>query len=461
MVLILPSDMTSLSEEDVMLNIREFLCNDSDDKSYLRIISSPAFEPESFTIGDREKEPLFLNESERKFQTWCENLIKDQLLRMAESENLVFNDIQDIIIIIWRNAERLLNYEHKGNKLKNCIWNQEFIDIIDKVIIFSLFGNFETKYATHKKFRDISRKIMPIIIKRVSEDRLELKDYLKLSIISGISGLDLKGSNAASSFISHGGIPMALYYNMEPVEAAERYYHDLTSRLNSPTPIFEWDYFLEQIKMSNIKLVWSTDDYIETFFDLLFINYLLKKYNNISITVIPKRETYGNDTSYSDILEMLKLCENEYDVIQKLLKDGKRFNINRCGPSMGAVNIKKLSNEVVDLIDQSNLVVIKGCRAHEMVQGSLNKISYSMYVVAREFSESVTGYDAREMPLLFFHLPPGGYAFKGFKNRNLREEVFKDGKKIFLSEVTLKDNFITGPNSYTRDEPNNPKISKN
>lgn len=441
MTLICPSNMVSLTEGDIILNIKEFLCDDSSDESYLKIISSPQFEPESFTIGEREKEPQYLDLSERDFQDWCNNIIKDQLLRMAESEELSFYDMRSVIAIIKKNLITFLNFNYKNNNLKNVIWNQEFIDVLDKIIIFSFYGNLNTTYSTHKKYRDISREIIPLIIKRINDNNLELKDYLKLSIISGISGLDLKGSNAASSKISQIGIPMAPYYDKNPMKSAELYYCNLMSKLNSPTPIFEWDHFLNQIKSNNAKIVWFTDDYIETYFDLLFINKLLSYYDNIYVSIVPKRGVYGNDASYLDVLEILKLCQNDYNTIHKLLRCDERFNLSKFGPSMGAVNIKKLSNQVVDLIDKSDLIMIKGCRAHEMVQGGLNKITYNMYVVAREFSESVTGFDSREMPLLFFHLPPGSYSFKGFKYRYMRKESFRDGKKVFLSKLTLKDIF--------------------
>ncbi|MDD4651389.1 MAG: ARMT1-like domain-containing protein [Methanothrix sp.] len=434
------SEIMPISDKEILININNFLCDDSEGDAYSKIISTPMFQPESFTVGDRENKPPFLNQSERNFDVWCDSLIRDQLMRLSESMAIDFDDINNIVYSIKRNVEKVLNYKYAGNQIKNQIWNQEFIDILHNIIIYSLFGNFDQRYSTHRKFKDLSKAIMPKIIENIcSNNHLRLEDYLKLSIISGISGLDLKGTSAASSLFSQNGIPMSSYFNLPLKESTKIYCNNLITMLNCTAPIFEWGNFIDLVN-NRAKIVWFTDDYIETFFDLLFINKLLETYSDAQITIVPKRIECGNDASYSDVLDILRCCKNEFKMICKLLREKQRVNINRFGPSMGTVNIKKLSNEIIDLIYQSDVVIFKGCRAHEMVQGGLNKTTFNMYIVAREFSESVTGYDAREMPILFFHLPPGGYAFRGFKNRYLRE-VCINGKKIYLSETTLKDSY--------------------
>jgi len=433
-------DLITLYHEDIKQNIKTILCDDSENQYYLKIISSASYEPESFTISDRANEAIFLNQSERDFDEWCNKLIKDQLLRISESMDIAYIDLFNIINKIKKNLKNLLNYQYNGHQIIDCIWNQEFVDILNKIVIYSLFGDFDIECETHREFKRISRMIIPNIIKRISDnDDLKLKDYLKLSIISGISGLDLKGSSAASSEFSQQGIPM-LHYNDLPLnESINLYYDNIISLLNHPTHIFEWDYFIKSLN-DDIKIVWFTDDYIETFFDLLFLNKLLEMYKDVYVTIVPKRRSFGNDASYSDVLDILKLCKINFNKLNELTKDEMRFKVNKFGPSMGSMNIKKLSNEVIDLIHNSTFVVIKGCRAHEMVQGGLNKTTFNMYVVSREFSESVTGLDARQMPILFFHLPPGGYAFRDFRYRYMREAHI-NGKKVLLSKKTLSDSY--------------------
>ena len=415
-----------------------FLCDDSENTSYLRIISSESFKPMSFTIGDRSSNPWYLHETENSFDDWCNELIVDQLQRISDSEGIRFDTVEKVASIIRDNLRYILEYDAHGVKLQETIWNQEFIDVLRRVIGFSLTGDPNTNLQTHLKFNELAKKIIPNVIDKVKQKNLNLITLLRLATISGLSGLDLKGANAASSSFSQQGILMAPYLNTSLEESVQIYYREIMRRLNSPTPVFHWERFLQEIsiKKETVKIVWFTDDYIETFFDLLFIAGLLDEYPKVALTIVPRNGTYGNDASWSDVIDLLTL-----DIFNKLnlYEENTRFSICKSGPSMGVINLRKLSSVVVDIVEDANFVVIRGCRSHEIIQGGLNKPSFTTYVVSREFSESVTGYDARESPLLFFYLSPGEYAFYGFKDRYLREKILSDGRKIYLCRSTLED----------------------
>ena len=437
---ILPEDLFIISNNFIEQYMNAFLCDDSEKTSYLRILSSKQFKPESFTIGDRLSSSCFLDETEKNFDYWCNELIRDELQRISDSEKIKFYNIEETTSIIQDNLRYLLEYDSHNVKFKELIWNQEFIDVLRCLIRFSLTGNPNINLQTHRGFNEFAKKIIPDVIANIKKDRLNLITLLKLTIISGLSGLDLKGASAASSSFSQPGIPMAPYFRIPLEKSAQIYYKEIMKRLNYPTPIFHWEQFLQEIsiKEEKVKIAWFTDDYIETLFDLLFIDNLLDKFPHISLTIIPKNGTYGNDASWSDISDLLTL-----DIFDNLnsCEDDIQFNVCKSGPSMGAINLKKLSNAVIDIVEEANFVIIKGCRAHEMIQGGLNKPSFTMYVVSREFSESTTGFDARKSPLLFFYLSPGEYAFYGFKERYLRTKTLSDGKKIQLCKSTLADHY--------------------
>jgi len=437
---ILPEDLFIISNNFIEQYMNAFLCDDSEKTSYLRILSSKQFKPESFTIGDRLSSSCFLDKSEKNFDYWCNELIRDELQRISDSEKIKFYNIEKTTSIIQDNLRYLLEYDSHNVKFKELIWNQEFIDVLRRLIRFSLTGNPNINLQTHRGFNELAKKIIPDVITNIKKDRLNLITLLKLTIISGLSGLDLKGASAASSSFSQPGIPMAPYFKIPLEKSAQIYYKEIMKRLNYPTPIFHWEQFLQaiSIKEEKVKIAWFTDDYIETLFDLLFIDNLLDKFPHISLTIIPKNGTYGNDASWSDISDLLTL--DIFDNINSC-EDDIQFNVCKSGPSMGAINLKKLSNAVIDIVEEANFVVIKGCRAHEMIQGGLNKPSFTMYVVSREFSESTTGFDARKSPLLFFYLSPGEYAFYGFKERYLRTKTLSDGKKIQLCKSTLVDHY--------------------
>jgi hypothetical protein len=86
------------------------------------------------------------------------------------------------------------------------------------------------------------------------------------------------------------------------------------------------------------KIVWFTDDIIESYFDLLFIEKLLQQYN-VSVTLIPKNGKFGNDASFYDIKRMIG---QTFDVLMK----EQRFHVIDSGPLMAAANLRKLSKPV-------------------------------------------------------------------------------------------------------------------
>jgi len=77
------SDVFDLSNEIIEKNLKVFLCDDSLKAPDSKVISSPCFNPESFTVGDRILKPRYLNESEANFEKWCYELIFDQLNRIS------------------------------------------------------------------------------------------------------------------------------------------------------------------------------------------------------------------------------------------------------------------------------------------------------------------------------------------------------------------------------------------
>ncbi|MBN1217109.1 MAG: methyltransferase domain-containing protein [Candidatus Lokiarchaeota archaeon] len=335
------------------------------------------------------------------------------------------------------NVNYLLDFKINGILVKNIIWNQEFVNILANIINYTLFGKIECNFDTHKIYNDLAKKVVPELIKRKSIDKLDIQELFKIAIASGTSGLDLKGAHSAASLHSHNGIPLNNYLNQPLNDIIEYYYNELINISNSPTSVFHWKKFIEIISSKdNFNLVFFTDDNFETSFDLLFLQKLMEKFSNISVTIIPKNGRYGNDTSYSDIISILSL-----DIYKKLKTYIKMERISICknGPRMGAVNLLKLSNEVVDLIEKSDLVLIKGCRAHELTQGGLNKPSFTSMIVLRNITEMETGFDARETPLLFFYLDPGEYAYFGLQKNVIRQKEFPDGKKIMVTFSTLED----------------------
>jgi uncharacterized protein with ATP-grasp and redox domains len=153
----------------------------------------------------------------------------------------------------------------------------------------------------------MAKNIVPYVIFKLQEEKIDLLTTLKLSIISGISGLDIKGTSAASSLYSNIGIQMESYSLFTIQESAQIYYKELISKLNCPTPVFHWKKFISMVCANKkLKIVWFTDDYIESIFDLFFISKFLDEYLNVELIEVPKNGNYGNDISWADVIDLLK-----------------------------------------------------------------------------------------------------------------------------------------------------------
>lgn len=435
-----PADIFKIDQTLPRADILKLLADDSDGSTanVSNILSNKDFQPQSFTVGDRQDNLVHLDKSESNFDEWCRAMIRNQLKKISGSINLELNDYQGVLKAVRANLDCFLNLTFNGGKIKYLIWNQEFVDIVSNVIKFSLFGDIRIDIDTHEKYNNFARKLIPAFIRSKRIDRLDCLGILKISLASGLSALDLKGAHAASSSFYSAGIPLA-DYSAKPIEETIEFYdREIRLRAEAPAPIFHWDKFLELIRSKeNFKLAWFTDDYIETYFDLLFLRKLMAEHENLQVTLIPKNGKYGTDTSWTDIYDhFLKL--DFLDDIDTYLQNG-RMSVCKEGPRMGTANIFKLSGSMVRVIEESDLLIFKGCRIPEMLQGGINRPSFSAYVIVREMSERIAGLSAESSPLIFSYLPANRYYFFGIKNKARRTKVFPSGREITVCESTIQE----------------------
>ena len=271
--------------------------------------------------------------------------------------------------------------------------------------------------------------LLPRVVLRLREaGQHDLSEFVRLAIAAGCSGLDLKGASSAASTVRDVGIPLADYVGRPLTdEDAERYLEQLISRALHPTPLFEFEAFVEDFGHSALVL-WFTDDVIESFFDLLVVQELLRHARHTSVCVVPKRAEYGNDLSLQQLLQILHLPP--YRELRGLSATG-RFFWTASGPSLAALNWTKLSPEVRGLVRLADLALIKGCRAFELVHGILDIPLYNAFVVARTMSERISGLSARESPPVLFKLGPRECAYWGL----FRETPEVDGREHTTSTI--------------------------
>lgn len=430
--------LKSLKKSDLIALLPLLLADDSDRQLEKELkIRFNDYVPCSFTVEERFENKVPLDENESVFSAWLSNLIDEYIKRIPNSHHSDRKSFRNFRNEAIQNFYFLMNYELNANKIGSTLWNQEAPDIVNNVCLFTLKGDLGHNICTHDQFNRLAFEIIPKCIEYLQLTSLhDEKKLLEYAISSGLCGLDLKGATAAASEFAQPGILMEpLFGDERNSNKIDEFCHKLLEGTNRTTPVFHFNEFIHDISKRNILLTWFTDDVIESFFDLLFIKELLKKNDKLEILIIPKNGSYANDLSWEQLEAMLELPI--YNELYKYIPH--RLSWSRYGPRMGTVNLKKLSPQVKSLLNRTDLAVIKGCRAHEMTQGGFPCPSYTAYIVARSFSEIVSGFDASVAPMLFLRLPEGGYAFYGYNIRKQNPLITKDKRKVYTILSTTYD----------------------
>lgn len=410
----------------------------ADDADYLNCENNNSgYEPCSFTIAERMENLVPLNSNENNFSIWLKTLINDAINRF-EKRRIFLHDKEKVAYHTQLNILYLLESKHRGKRIATITWNQEMPDIVAKVLQFTIGNDPRIDLDTHYEFNKFALNFIPEAINRLGllDESEEL--LLKFAVASGLSGLDLKGAVAAASEYAQLGIKMAHINttNFQILDIDE-YCENLKKIVSGPSPLFHFSTFIKEMS-SPKQLIWFTDDVIESIFDLFFIQKLLLKNPLLKIILVPKNGKHANDFGWQHLEEIIQ--HSIFKELRQLISTG-RFKSTRKGARMSTININKLDKEVHDLLNQSDFAVIKGCRAHEMTQGGFLIPTYTAYVVARSFSEVVSGFDACEAPLLFFRTNPGEFSFYGFTKRKKRPIVMKDGRTVFTVLSTTKEHY--------------------
>ena len=423
--------MFVLDDPGVNDNIHNFLCIYKDSVEKHPLINDE-FSPQSFTVRDKRLNNPILFFNDISYDEWIEGLVSDIVSRLEFSET----EKEQIKKQTISNFTTLLNYQFNGAFVESQIFNQELVDVLRKVVSYTVTGDSSIDLHVSKDFNNLALKIMPIVIKLAKSKSLSNEELLKISIASGMAGLDLKGAPSAASTYANQGIAMKQYYTANlSVAASELLGKILDIVETSKYPFFQWEEFLSDLRICK-KIAWLTDDYIESFFDLLFIERILEQYKDLKIEIIPKNGYYGNDLSWVDLYNIIDLPI--FSSLKKMVGKGHLL-ISKSGPKMGAANLYKLSKRCVDSIVSSDVIVQKGCRIHEMLQGGISKDMYSAFIVSRTLSEATTGLDSNEYPIVFFKLKKRESAYFGLHPQNAKTITFPSGKRLTTCLSTLSD----------------------
>lgn len=379
-----------------------------------------SYTPETFTVAQKRCGEKIIFFEDLTFEEWIRNMIGEQMVSAGISIGLneaIQQAYENFLLLI-----DVCGSEHE-------IYNQEAVDVLRRITAYTLFGEITDNIDTARDFNYMAHSVMPTAINKIRGLGFDIEEILKISVVSGLSGLDLKGATAAASLHSNDGIPMRSFVGMLPEIVADVYVNNLLEAYKERNfPIFHFDTFCKIVESKgNAKIVWFTDDIIESYFDLYFIECLLKKYS-VEVTLIPKNGRYGNDASYFDIKRMLGQSF-EY------LAREKRFSVISEGPLMAAANIRKFSATMTRVCNDSDFWVLKGCRISEMLNGLAPKPTFSAFNIIRTVSERLTGISSTDNASVFYYLSPNEYAFWG-----IHGHIDIIEKKKIISPITLHYN---------------------
>lgn len=388
--------------------------------------------PGLFQMIERSRTPEFLLEENkvgfndwilRKFDSEIEQFYEDPFLR-ERIENLGRNTLLQY-------CRSILDFRlSKNRSFMEIISNQEYSDYFRRIIVFLLTGNPFYIFHSHKSFNQMGREIAPKILSMTAE--YTLRDRLFQSIATGMMGMDIKERRSSTA-------PISLNSSLDLVgstitQLTERLAKDISSSEKIGIDCFE-EYEREVIYGENLQIVWFTDDYIETIFEMKFIEEQMTVNKTLSFTLVPRFDSYANDASYCDVIDMLEL--EELSALKQYYQQG-RFGVCRDGMDISTVDFLRMSAELYKIMRPADICVLSGARAYEMGQG-LNKVAYYTGIaVCKSYTESITGFSRDSGKLIFLRQDAGEHSFESFRDRAWRTMEDNDNI-IHVAGVTAKE----------------------
>jgi hypothetical protein len=184
-------------------------------------------------------------------------------------------------------------------------------------------------------------------------------------------------------------------------------------------------------KPGSVSVVFFSDDYIEAVFDLWVIQTWLQCKHDLSMTLVPKWGPHANDASFDDIVSLLS--EPLFDYLRAVR--GSRFRLAANGPVGSGINACEFSPHILEVLTSADVVLFKGARSYEMLQG-LRKTTYFVFDVLHSYTETLTGLDATDCPVVILRQDAGVSSFDDFRARAQRKHTFSSGRTIGLARMT-------------------------
>jgi uncharacterized protein with ATP-grasp and redox domains len=391
------------------------------------------YTPGLFWIAERQqRNPGFLmDEDLRDYQTWIAAIVNSNVLSLNELRTSNEKLDQHCVDLLVESVRTTLNLQLYGRPISESHTNQQADYVIGRIIRIFLTDDPDTQFRTQRRFNEAGRRIVLPITTRLEE--LDLNSLWRLSIDAGLIGADIKNQFPGMS-ISHCSLTNAIPLgSLDSPNSTQSIRQELLRRSTSPLAIdFRAEYYAEVLTPRQpCRLAWFTDDYLETLFDLKLLESQLRMKPDLHITLIPRDGYYG-DASYDEVMDFLHSAA--FQELNSFYEAGS-FEICPEGPRTSSIDGRKLSQAAATRVDEADVVVVKGARSFETLQG-LNRPTYFGLSVACSFSESLTGLDMELAEDVLVRQDPGMYTYSDFRFRSHRRDVTPDGRERGLARMT-------------------------
>lgn len=389
--------------------------------------------PGTFILAERKHTPAFLRgEDNPGYEPWIESIVRSDIVAINHANTSLETLHEQEADILVAGVLAALNLPLEGGLLCERITNQETDYSVWRILMAFLFSDCSITLPTHGQFNNLGKNvILPLL---ADFQQLSVGEQWCLIMDSGLIGLDIKdlfpGTRTSKGWSQH-VIQLGGY---EAPSSSESVKQQLWSRLDSRMAIDYREMFASEFLQPGEQknLLWFTDDYIETIFDLSFISALLNVNQYLRITVVPRNGYFGNDASYQDISTLL--ADPRFFSSASFISAG-RLIVHPEGPAMNGFDARKISTSLAQSLLDCDAVVMKGARMFEMAQG-LGRPIYFANTVTNSFSEALSGLDSSMAERMLLRQDPGVPSFADFRAKAYRYTRLRSGRIVGVARMT-------------------------
>jgi hypothetical protein len=405
------------------------------DHKLIQQLFSDDYTPGLFRINERVPTAEFLwDENIRDYREWVMGIVHADLQSLKRYRGDMTALTDEVSESLARSILAALDLPYRGQALSASHTNQQADALIWRIVKLFTCNDPDISLPIQDAFNELGRATVIPILPSFSD--LPLDEMWRISIDAGLIGIEIKERFLGTRQTSPGSLRRAIPLKTESGTSAAREVRDeLMRRRTEPLGLdFRQEYFAEVLAANAPRsVVWLTDDYIETIFDLKLIEAQVRVKPDLYFTIIPRDGSHRQDASFDDIMKLLAE-EKPLSQVAELRESG-RLHICPAGPRTSSIDGRMLSGEAATHLINADVVVVKGARSFEMLQG-IKKPAYYCLSGNHSFTESITGLDMDLAQGILLRQDPGVLTYADFRTRATRRARTARGREYGLARMT-------------------------